>query len=97
MDEACTAARVSRSTFYYWKKRFDEGGYPALGQPGETGNVAANRTPAAIAQQVIALKQRYPEWGKRQIALEIINTNDAVNTLSPNTVRRILQEAGLWS
>lgn len=96
ITDACKAAGVSRSTFYYWKKRFEEGGYAALGNPDEAVKTSANRTPDELAQQIVALKQRHPGWGKRQIAQEILSINEDLQTLSPNTVRRVLREAGLW-
>lgn len=30
ISQACREAKVSRSTFYTWKERFVEGGFPAL-------------------------------------------------------------------
>ena len=93
---ACRKANVSRSTFYYWKPRFLESGYPALEEPRSRRPHHIQRIPNKIEQQIVELKRQHPSWGKLQIANEIVRTNDGLSTLSPNTVRRVLQEAGLW-
>jgi transposase len=96
VDLACRTAHVGRATFYYWKPRFTAAGYAAL-------DVFANRAPqrtrrlaAAIEQQVIALRRDHPDWGKQRIADELAKAHDWVPIVSPNTVRRILRDAGLW-
>ena len=43
------------------------------------------------------LRQQNPSWGKRRIADEMTKANQWVPLVTPNTVRRILQDAGLWS
>lgn len=94
--EACRQARVSRSTFYLWKPRFETGGYAALAETHDHTPKRVYRKPVELVQQVIDLKRQHPAWGKHQIA-QAINENDTSYSVSPNTVRRILQEAGLWS
>jgi transposase len=97
ISQACRKAHVGRSTFYYWKPRFDEQGYAGLEAfasraPKEHGR----STPKEIEQQVIAARREHPEWGKRRIADELAKANNWVPVVSPNTVRRILQDEGLW-
>ena len=45
---------------------------------------------------MIALRRQSPAWGKRRIADELAKGNNWVPLVSPNTVKRILQDAGLW-
>ena len=97
VGKACRQARVSERTFYYWKPRFEAGGYPALEQFADHRPKNPARTAADVEQQVIELRQAQPSWGKRRIADELAKSNNWVPVVSPNTVRRILQEAGLWS
>jgi hypothetical protein len=54
------------------------------------------RTAPAIKQIVIMLRREHPDWGKKQIADELAKSNDWVRPVSPDTVKRILQQAGLW-
>jgi transposase len=97
VDQACRTAHVGRRTFYYWKARFEAGGYAALDQFASRAPKRPSRTPPALEQQVIALRQHHPEWGKHRLAAELAKANKWVPLVSPNTVKRILHDAGLWS
>ncbi len=94
---SCQVAHVGRGTFYYWKPRFDAEGYAALVQFADH----APRTPARIAdslaQRAIDLRQQNPTWGKRRISDELAKANNWEPLLSPNSVKRILIDAGLWT
>lgn len=95
--EACRKARVSRKTFYYWKPRFDEEGYEALAQTESHAPKSPNKTAESIEKQVIDKHHEHRDWGKRRIADELGKENNWIPVISPNTVRRILEDAGLWS
>ena len=95
---ACRKAHVGRGTFYNWKPRFLKAGsiglesYAKLGTPVGTGRVAAE-----IQSKVLDLHAAHADWGKKRLANELSKTNNWVPLVSPNSVRRILREAGLWS
>ena len=76
--------------------RFDEHGYPGLEEFASRAPAEPSRTPRAIEDKVIALRRANPEWGKRRIADELTKENNWEPLVSPNTVRRILEGAGLW-
>ena len=42
------------------------------------------------------MRRQSPAWGKRRIADELAKGNNWVPLVSPNTVERILDDAGLW-
>lgn len=94
---ACRKAHVGRSTFYYWKPRFEEKGYAGLetyeklGVPPGTGRVTDE-----IKNKVLELHGAHADWGKRRLADEMTKNNNWVPLISPNAVRRILREAGMW-
>ena len=92
---ACEKARVSKGTFYYWKPRFDEGGYEALEKSKQTGPKTGRRIPIKVQQKVIEHKEGEPKWGRQRIADEIAKENGWVPLVSPSSVRRILKQAGL--
>ena len=94
--EACRRARVSEGTFYKWKPRYEAHGYAGLKQPKSRAPHTPYQTPQAVEEQVVEMKQAHAEWGKRRIADELAKGNNWVPLVSPNTVRRILQDAGLW-
>ena len=95
-EEACQRAHVSQSTFYNWKPVFEAGGYAALEETASHAPHQPKRTPAAIEAHVLEMRHAHPEWGKQRIADELAKGNQWVPLVSPNTVRRILQDAGLW-
>ena len=96
VTEACRKAHVGRGTFYYWKPRFDEQGYPGLEAFERRGPKEPHWTSADVEQKVIALRRKHLDWGKKRIADELAKANSWVPLVSPNTVKRILKEANLW-
>jgi hypothetical protein len=52
--------------------------------------------PTEIEDKVIALRREHPDWGKRRIADELAKAHNWVPLVSPNTVKRILEDANLW-
>ena len=95
--EACRRAHVCERTFYRWKPRFEAGGYPALEQFQSRAPKTVHWTPKEVEEQVIDLRRQHPKWGKKRIADELAKGNNWVPLVSPNTVKRILHDAGLWS
>jgi len=94
--QACRESRTSLSTFYYWKERFEKGGYEALKECEKPGPEKGIRVAQEIQEKVVKMKKERPEWGKRRIADELSKENSWVPVISPNAVRRILVENGLW-
>lgn len=97
VSEACRKAHVCRRTFYKWKLRFDQAGYPGLETPVSCAPKEPHKKSDEMEKRVIEMRRQHPDWGKRRIADEMAKANNWVPVVSPNTVRRILQEAGLWS
>jgi transposase len=93
---ACQKAHVSRGLFYYWKARFDERGYAGLEEYESREAHKLNKKDESIEQKVIEIRKEHADWGKRRIADEMAKANHWEPIISPNTVRRILETAGLW-
>ncbi len=93
---AYEAAHTSRRTFYYWKGRFEEGGYEGLKEMKKPGPAKGMKVSTEIQEKVVEMKEAHPEWGKQRIADEVAKKNSWVPLVSVNTVRRILEEKGLW-
>jgi|SRR3990170_2958581 transposase len=96
-DEACRRAHVSVGTFYIWKPRFEAGGYAAIETPKSRAPKEHWQTAPEIEAKVEAMRRAHPKWGKRRITDEMAKDNNWAPLVSPNTVKRILQDAGLWS
>ena len=95
VEQACRVAHVGRRTFYYWKPRFLDGGYPALEQFASQVPHQPHRTAVPVVAQVIALKHAQPGWGKRRLAAELAKAHGWVPLVSASTVQRILRAAGV--
>ena len=96
VTHACRVAHVGRSTFYYWKPRFLEGGYQALQETAShKPHTCPTQVPAAVAEKVIRAKRAHPEWGRVRIAQELAKGNNWIALVSPSSVRRILQKTNL--
>jgi len=95
LKEALREARVSERTFYYWKPRFEQGGYQALEDFASHAPKNPKRTDRIVEQRVIQLRQNHPKWGKRRLADELAKENNWIALVSPNTVKRILVDTGI--
>lgn len=94
---ACKKAKVSRGTFYTWKPRYEAESYAGLREFQSRAPHKPRKKDAAIAARVVELRQAHPDWGKTRISQEIAKEHSWVPTASPSAVRRILEDAGLWS
>ncbi len=94
--EASRKAHVSRNVFYNWKKRFNQKGYAGLETPINHAPKKPQKVPREVEERVIEMRRKNSEWGKRRIADEMAKANNWVPLVSPNTVRRILQDMDLW-
>lgn len=93
---ACKKAKVSRGTFYTWKPRFVAGGYEGLREFESRAPHHPRKKDAALTTRVIELRRAHPDWGKTRISHEIAKEHSWAPTVGPNTVKRILKDAGLW-
>jgi len=97
VTEACREAHVGRGTFYYWKPRFEAEGYAGLEAYQHKGPEQGSMgTAAEVREKVLEMRHNHPKMGKRRISDEMAKANNWVPVVSPNTVRHILAEAGLW-
>lgn len=93
---ACRKAHVCRQTFYNWQPRFAAASYAGLEACASSAPKVPQQTAAAVAARVAELRRQNPSWGKQRIADELAQANNWVPVIAPNTVRRILRDAGLW-
>jgi transposase len=96
ISQACKVAHVCRQTFYDWQPRFAAAGFAGLLHFASAAPKEPHRIDLRIEQRVTELRQQNPRWGKRRIADQITKDNQWVPLVTPNTVRRVLQDAGLW-
>ena len=83
----CAAYEISRPTGYLWLQRYREFGVGGIAERSRKPHHSPERTAAQLEQQVIELRQRYPDWGARK--LKVLLARDGVE-LPRNTIHRIL-------
>jgi transposase len=96
IEEACQQARVSLELFYYWKPRFEQEGYASLETFRSREAHNPNKKDAGIEKAVVDMRVANPDWGKVRIVQEMAKANHWVWVVCPNTVKRILKDAGEW-
>ena len=85
MAELCREFGISRPVGYEWLKRY-QGGWRDRGrQPAAAAQSAANNE--KVEQQVVELRQRYPDWGSRK--LRVLLQREGIE-MGRNTIHRIL-------
>jgi putative transposase len=61
---------ISRQTFYRWRCRYDPHNLAALGARSHRPHRRRQPTwSLRLADRVLALRQRYPRWGKDKLAV----------------------------
>ena len=92
MAELCREFDISRPVGYEWLRRYEQGGVEGIAERSRRPQHSPRRKEAAIEQQVIALRRRYPDWGARK--LRVLLQEQGVE-LARNTIHRILLRHGL--
>jgi len=67
MAELCREFDISRPAGYEWLRRYQQGGVEAIAERSRRPHVSPRRKDEATEQHVIALRQRYPDWGVRNL------------------------------
>ena len=80
---------ISRPTGYLWCKRYGSAGLEGIAEQSRKPHKSPSKTAECVEQQVVALWQRYPDWGARKLALRLVE--QAGPELPASTVHRILR------
>ena len=87
LSELCREFDISRPVGYEWLRRYEQDGIEGIAERSRRPQHSPRRKAAAIEQQVIALRRRYPDWGARK--LRVLLAEQGVE-LARNTIHRIL-------
>jgi transposase len=88
----CEEFGISRPTGLLWVQRYREAGLAGIAERSRRPLHSPWRTAAELEEQVVALRQRYPDWGARK--LRVLLSAQGVQ-LPRNTIHRILLRHGL--
>jgi putative transposase len=86
----CRHFGISRQTFYRWRRRYDPQNLATLEERSHRPQRRRQATwSASLAERVLALRLRYPRWGKDKLAVLI---RQQKLTVSTSMVGRILTQ-----
>jgi transposase len=88
----CQKFGISRPTGYLWLHRYEQCGMAGIAERSRRPQLSPRRTATELEQRVIAVRQRYPDWGARKLR-EILAREGIA--LARNTIHRILLRHGL--
>jgi len=95
MSELCRSAGVSRPTGYLWVERYRRHGESGLLDRSHAVRYCPHRTPAAVAERLVGLRERHPSWGPRKL-LAVARRRWPEQALpSRSAVAEILKRQGL--
>lgn len=83
----CAAYEVSRPTGYLWLQRYRKFGVAGIAEQSRKPHRSPGRTKREIEEQVVEVRQRYPDWGARK--LRVVLAREGID-LPRNTIHRIL-------
>lgn len=86
---------VSRPTVYQWIQRYDQSGESGLTDRRSVPGSCPHRTPAQIAERIVAAKHEHPFWGPAKL-IKLLRLDDPkIAWPSPSTAGAILDREGL--
>jgi putative transposase len=91
-SEILQGLQIPRSTYYRWRKAYEEEGVAGLEKLRSGGRIW-NRLMAAEGERVLKVARLHPELSPRLLAVKITDEEDF--SISESTVYRILKENGL--
>jgi len=92
--DLCREFNISRETGYVWLRRYQAGGVSQVVERSRRPKNSPRRTSNEIEQAIVALRQRWPDWGAPKLH-ELLAQQNPQWVLSPRTVHRILERHGL--
>ena len=87
MTALCSEFGISRPTGYLWLERYRSSGIAGIAERSRRPLKIRGQTPRWKEERVIALRQRYPDWGARK--LQVLLAREGVE-LSASSVHRTL-------
>ena len=85
--------KVPRSTYYHWRRSYDQAGISGLGKIKPVARQIWNRLTTSEANMVIEVALLHPELSSRLISIKITEEEDF--SISESTVYRILKKSNL--
>jgi transposase InsO family protein len=94
-SQICREFGISRQTGYTWVKRYRAGGASQVVDRSRRPRNSPKRTTAEIEQAVVALRQRWPDWGAPKLQHLLRQEHPEAQGIAVRTVHRILERHAL--
>ena len=88
----CVEFGISRPTGNLWLQRYQQHGIAGIAERSRRPQHSPRLTGEELAEQVVGVRQRYPDWGARK--LQVVLQREGVE-LTYSTIHRILLRRGL--
>jgi transposase InsO family protein len=94
VTEACALWRVSRQTFYVWRRRCDSDGDAGLKNRSSRPRRSPGRIAPLLEGQIVDMRRAHPRWGARRIRVEL-RRRGVTAVPARSTVHQVLIRNGL--
>lgn len=94
MKALCAEFGISRQTGHLWLKRYRAEGASGMAERSRRPVGSPRRTAAERENAVIALRQKWPDWGAAKLS-RVLRQQDPAVEVPARTVHRILERHGL--
>jgi transposase InsO family protein len=91
----CQEFGISRQTGYTWLKRYAAGGSGEMFDKSRRPLQSPAKIQATTEERIIALRQRWPDWGARKLHAVLQRDYPEEKSISSRTVHRVLDRNGL--
>lgn len=95
ISEACREFGISRPTGYEVLHRFDREGEEGLKDRSRAPLHHPQAVPQALADQVLAVRTRYPTWGPKKIKAYLLNAQPGIHWPAASTIGELLKDNGM--
>lgn len=95
VTDLCHEYGISRPTAYKWIKRYNEVGPEGLLDLSRRPHGCSHATPDEIANEILALRKRFPSWGARKLKARLEKMNPNAVWPAASTIGQILRRSGL--
>lgn len=95
MSLLCDRFGISRPVGYKWLSRYKEQGWEGLNNKSRRPLTTPLRTMPEVEQQIISLREQYPEWGAKKLHKLLQEVIPLAQIPSRKTVTKILRRHGL--
>jgi transposase InsO family protein len=88
--ELCRRFQISRNNGYKWVKRYQQQGVEGLANRSHRPRQSPQRSPEAIEQKILSMREEHPAWGARKIGARLKHLGE-VAIPAPSTIHAILR------